>query len=119
MTEPQKEWLAWIEIGAGSSWSRQFSKEDAIERTLKLLKDWDRLYDVYDQDVVVHVVEVTGYDDLVWGYEGVHGVREGDEEGKYTTVPYTIEHLKRRTPPKAKTKKKSTDYRSTSLCDFS
>lgn len=105
MTDTPKEWLAWINIGAGCCWSRQRRREWAIDTAVKLLRDWDRLYDVYDKEVTVHVVEVTGYGALVWDYEGVHGVREGDEEGKYTTVPYTVEHLKRQSPSKPKRKR--------------
>lgn len=107
MTEPQREWLAWINIGAGCSWARQPSRKVAINSALQLLKDWDRLYDVYDKEVTVHVVEVTGYGDLIWDYEGVHGVREGDEEHKYTTVPYKIEHVKAQSPAKPKQRKRA------------
>ncbi len=107
MTEQPREWLAWINIGTGCCWTRQRRKEWAIDTATKLLKDWDRLYDIYDKEVTVHVVEVTGYGDLVWDYEGVHGVPEGGEEGKYTAVPYKVEHVKAQSPSKPKQRKRA------------
>lgn len=93
-----KDYLAWINVGAGCSWCRMPKEEDAIYCALSRLRDWDRLYDVYDQPVTVHTIEVTGYADLIWDYEGVHGVPEGSKDEKYETIARTINHIKRVSP---------------------
>lgn len=106
MTEQKKEWLAWVNVGAGCSWSRYPSKRGAIQAAVRMLRDWEKLYDVWDKEVTVHVIEVTGFADLVWDYEGVHGVPEGATDGKYITIARTIEHEKRKTPPKPGARKR-------------
>ena len=95
-----KDFLAWVNVGSGSSWCRMPKEEDAIYRAVNRLRDWDRLFDVYDKPVTVHVIEVTGYGDLIWDYEGVHGVPEGAEDDKYEAIDRTIQHLKRVSPKK-------------------
>lgn len=107
MTDETREWLAWVNVGAGCSWCRSTVKDTAILGAIKNLKDWDRLFDVYDVPITVLVCEVTGYGDLIWDYSGVHGVRNGDEEGKYTAVPYTVEREQRQTPPKKRATKRA------------
>jgi hypothetical protein len=107
MTDQKKEWLAWINIGStGSSWSRYPTKSGAIQLAVNLVKDWAKLYDVWDKEVVVHVTEVTGYGDLVWDYEGVYGVPDGAEDDKYVKIERPIEHEKRKTAPKPAVKKR-------------
>ena len=114
-----KDYLAWIEIGGGSSWCRMPKEEDAIYCAINRLKDWDRLFDVYEKPVTVHTIEVTGYADLIWDYEGVYGVPEGSEDEKYIKIDRPMAHHKRTTPAKFYAKKrKASGYKSNSLRDF-
>jgi hypothetical protein len=101
-----KDYLAWVNIGTGCSWSRYPTKSGAIEVAVNLLRDWAKLYDVWDKEVTVNVIEVTGFGDLVWDHEGVHGVPEDSKDGKYITIDRTIERVKRRTKPKPGARKR-------------
>ena len=113
------EYLAWINIGGGSSWSRGPNKDNTIQTAVSLLRDWERLYDVHDKEVTVNVIEVTGYDALVWDHEGVHGVPDGAQDDKYLKIDRTIEQVKRRTKPKPYAKKrKGSGYSDNSLRAF-
>lgn len=106
MTEQKKEWLAWVNIGTGCSWARYPRKEWAIDAAVKSLRDWERLYDVWDKEVTVHFIEVTGYADLVWDHDGVFGVLEDNKDDKYEKISRPLTHEKRRTPPKPYSQKK-------------
>ena len=82
MAEKPKDYLAIILIGAGSSHGRGPTKEEAIKRCLVYLRDWEHLYKVDDVTVTINVIDVTGYDKIVWGVTGIVGVVEatGEEE---------------------------------------
>lgn len=95
-----KEYLAWVNVGAGCSWSRYPTRSGAVQIAVNLLRDWEKLYDVWDKEVTVHSIEVTGYGDLTWDYEGVFGVPEGSKDDKYVKIDRPVEHEKRRTKPK-------------------
>lgn len=120
MTNKKQDWLAWIEIGAGSTWGRSDTKSHAIIYAVHGLKDWDKLYDVWDKEVTVHVIEVTGYGDVIWDYEGVHGVPVVATEDKYVKIERPVERVKERTKPKppAVKQKRATGYSGTGLRDF-
>ena len=115
------EYLAFILIGAGSTWGRDTDKEKAIASALDQLRGWDQYFDVYDREVRVNVIDVTGFDDLIWDYEGVHGAIPGGHTDGYQKIDRPIERITRRSPPKRKPtakQKRGAKYHSTSLRDF-
>ena len=86
-------YLAVILIGAGSSWARMASKDDAIKSVCKILKsDWSSLYKLKKgTEVNVTVVNVDGYDDICWGLDGFFYKNEDGTKGRidHTRVEYT------------------------------
>ena len=93
------EYIAFILIGAGSTWGRSKDKEEAITEALNQLRGWDQYYDVYDKDVRVNIMDATGYDEVSWDDDGMYGKREGGD-GKYENISRPIERITRRSPPK-------------------
>jgi len=77
-------YLAVILIGGGSSWARMESKENAIKTVCKILKqDWGKYYKLNKgSDVSVTVVDVDGYDDIYWDYDGFFYKNEDGSRGK-------------------------------------
>jgi hypothetical protein len=71
------EYLAYVLIGGGSAWGRSEGKEAAIDLAIKSLKDWNTYYDVSDKEVTVRVVEITGYDEVVWEDNEISGKKPG------------------------------------------
>ena len=90
------EYLAYVLIGGGSAWGRSESKEAAIDLAIKSLKDWNTHYDVSDKEVTVRVVEITGYDEVVWEYDKISGKKPDAE--KFETIDNPIERVTRQTP---------------------
>lgn len=90
------EYLAYILIGGGSAWGRSENKEAAISFAVKSLKDWQTFYKVEDTDVTVRVVEITGYDEVVWEYDKISGKKPGAE--KFEPIGNPIERVTRHTP---------------------
>jgi hypothetical protein len=93
------EYIAFVLIGAGSTWGRSKDKEEAITEALNQLRGWDQYYDVYDKDVRVNIMDATGYDEVSWDDNGMYGTREGGD-GKYENIDRPIERITRRAPPK-------------------
>lgn len=94
----QHDYLAFILIGAGSAYGRGPDKEAAIKTAIKELRGWRQFYKVDDVDVVVNVIDVNGYDTVIWGYDGVWGVPEGNPEAPKEEVKAPIERVERHTP---------------------
>ena len=87
-----KDFLAWINVGVGSSWGRNEDKEEAIASAIRSLRDWETLYIVADKEVTVRVLEVTGYDDVVWDDSSVDGQKHGSED--WEPILNKIEYVK-------------------------
>lgn len=68
-----KDFLAIIQINGGSSWARNPSRDKAISNAAKIFKgDWRGLFNLKKGDErTVELVDVTGYDDISWGYNGI------------------------------------------------
>jgi hypothetical protein len=68
-----KDFLAIIQINGGSSWARSTNKSKAISSVARIFKsDWKRLFKLEKGDErTVELVDVTGYDDISWGYNGI------------------------------------------------
>lgn len=94
--ETNSDYLAIIPIGGGSSWGRAPIKEDAIERAIRQLRDWESLFQVAGIEVTVNVIDVQGYDHVVWGADGIHG-NKGDDT-KFERIDRPFEAVKRMTP---------------------
>ena len=95
MTE-EHDYLAIIPIGAGSTFGRGRDKEKAIRTALAHLRDWDSLYNTSEIQVTINVVDIHGYGDCDWGFDGLQGVNEAT--GKYEPIQRPVEHIKRVTP---------------------
>jgi hypothetical protein len=100
------DYLAFINIGAGSSWGRAPDKEEAITLAIKSLRDWERYYEVHDVDVRINVVSVDDYAQVWWDNEGIFGQRKGEEDPKPEKITAPIERITRRTPPASKRSRK-------------
>lgn len=93
----ERDYLAVILIGSGSSWGRSPDKEDAIKRALRAYRDWDSLFDIYDKDVLINVVNVAGYSDCRWGgYPGGWMYGKNEATGADEPIKRKIEHVTRR-----------------------
>lgn len=92
------DWLAFILIGAGSSYGRGPDKEEAIKNAIRSLRDFSSLYKVADVDVVLNVIDVQGYDTVTWAHDGVFGRPEGKPEAKAERIDREIERVERHTP---------------------
>lgn len=92
------DYIAFILVGAGSAWGRSSDKEEAINNALKQLRGWDKYFEVYDVDVHINVIEVSGYDDVIWDDFGIHGKRT--DASDYEKIDRPVEKVIRRTPPK-------------------
>lgn len=102
MTEAAHDYLAFILIGAGSSYGRSPRKEEAIKTAIQSLGDWRHLFKVDDVDVTINVVDVNGYDTVLWGPDGIFGVPEGQPHTKHERVVAPIEKVTRHTPKRRK-----------------
>ena len=96
--QTEHDYLAFILIGAGSSYGRATDKETAIKEALRSLRDWKHLYKVSDVDVVLNVVDVQGYDRVTFAYDGVFGVPEATPGAKGQRIDREIERVERRRP---------------------
>lgn len=74
----QKDYLAIILIGGGSSYGRADSEDEAVSRAITALYDWSHLYQIDGAEVTVNLYDVTGNDQLWWDDCGVHADREAD-----------------------------------------
>lgn len=102
----ERDYLAIIPIGGGSSWGRAPDKEAAIENAIAALRDWDVYFDVSEIDVTINVIDVQGYGSCSWGgHPGgyVHGTNEitGNDEA----IKRPVEHVMRITPKWKKRRK--------------
>lgn len=68
-----KDYLAIIQIGGGSSFARSETVFDAVEQAVRVcVLDWSRYYKLDDKDVGVAVYDVTGMDALSWDQSSVY-----------------------------------------------
>lgn len=67
----EKDFLAFVQIGAGGSWGRGPTEEKALEHCANSLRDWKHLIDITGKDVEVGLYDVTGYDSVAMGSNGV------------------------------------------------
>lgn len=83
------DYLAFVLIGGGSSWGRSPNKEIAIDNCMRSLRDWETYFKIEGQTMKVNVMDVDGYDTVVWEGRGVFGKNPGDE--KMTKLERDIE----------------------------
>ena len=98
MQTVQQDYLPIILIGGGSSHGRGPDKEKAIDNAIRFLRDWESMFDVADIEVPVNVYNVTGYDRVVWGADGMHGIPEGSGSDEFEPIKRMPEVVTRRTP---------------------
>lgn len=73
----EQEFLAVCMIGAGSSWGRAESLEDAVRFcTDSLIFDWGSIYKLDGQEVIISCYEITGNDVVRLEYTGLIGDNE-------------------------------------------
>lgn len=85
----QKDYLALIRIGGGSSYGRDSNVFDAVEGAVRFcVLDWSRYYKLEGMVIAVEVYDVTGRDEIVWG-DGIAGVQCVDGE-----IADTIDRLR-------------------------
>jgi hypothetical protein len=95
----EPDYLAVILIGGGSSYGRAPDKEKAIAFAVRALRDWNRLFDVSNVDVVVNVIDVQGYSDCQWGGHPDGWMRgKSEATGEYEPIKRIAETVTRRTP---------------------
>lgn len=87
------DYLAVVYIGAGSSYGRSPTKEQAIENCMRALRDWNSIYVLEGHTFTLNVLDVQGWDKVLWDHRGFHGKNPGDE--KYTDLDLPIEHVER------------------------
>ena len=81
MTEPKKDFLAIMMIGAGSSYARGPDRQDTIDRCAKIaVSDWGSLYDMSGKETTINVVDVTGYEKIWWDSRGVHTAEDPKDD---------------------------------------
>lgn len=72
-TTGERDYLAIILIGAGSSWARGPNKDDVVARVKRgVVADWSSLFKLKGAEATVNVVDVTGYDEVWWDDRGIH-----------------------------------------------
>jgi len=73
MTNTERDYLAIILVGCGSSYARGSDRQDCIDRVRKIaVSDWKTLFNLKGKEATVNVVDVTGHDDVWWDSRGVH-----------------------------------------------
>lgn len=92
-----KEYLAWINVGGGSAWGRSGDKSIAIETAVHSLKDWNRYYEVSNKDVTVRVIDITGYDEVIWEHNDIVNGRKPDHM-KFEEINRKVERIVCHTP---------------------
>lgn len=96
------DYIAFILIGAGSTWGRSPDKEEAITEALNQLRGWDQYFDVYDVDTRVNIIDATGFDEVIWDDDGFYGVPKGGHTENYQKIDCPVERITRRSPAKKK-----------------
>lgn len=78
-SKAERDFIAIILIGAGSSWARGPDRDDCIERVKRsAVSDWETIFDLAGKEATVNVVDATGHDEVWWDSTGVHV--KGDPE---------------------------------------
>jgi len=99
----QKDYLACFNISGGAgSWARNPDKSEAIKKCLHIsVSDWQNLYRLYDAQMSIMVFNVTGYDDIRYGGEYIHGYKKGFET-KHDLSDKLEQIVRVKTPPLGK-----------------
>lgn len=75
----ERDFLAIVLIGAGSSYGRASTEDEAVRlATNCLVSDWSHLYNLIGAEVKVNLYEVTGNDQVWWDDCGVHADNEAE-----------------------------------------
>ena len=96
----EHDYLAVVFIGAGSSYGRSPDREKAIELCMRSLRDWGSYYVLEGHTFTLNVLDVKGWDSVIWSHSGFSGKNPGDE--KYTKLDLPIEAVERVYPEKKK-----------------
>lgn len=75
MTDTQtRDFLAIVSFGTGSSYGRAPTQEKAVALCKQSVEqDWSSLFDLHGKECKVNVYDVTGHDQVNWGYDGIKG----------------------------------------------
>ena len=69
----QKDIIAILLVGAGSSFGRAPTEEQAIEKCAKTaVADWSSMFDLAGKEATINLFDVTGHDNIFWDMNGVH-----------------------------------------------
>lgn len=69
----ERDFLAIIMVGAGSSFARGPDRDDVVARVKRtVVSDWSSLFDLKGKEATVNLVDVTGHDEVWWDDRGVH-----------------------------------------------
>lgn len=93
----EKDFLAIVMIGAGSSFGRSDTEIGAVERCRKEAKSFARAFGGFKSGVElpVNVYDVTGFDEVQWGDIGVYSaVADGEPHIFDRHALYMIPHGK-------------------------
>ncbi len=95
----QREYLAYVPIGAGGSWCRHENISDAVNKVVKaVMSDWGSFFDFDGKELNVYIYDITGMDKIIMSVHGVFCVdKEPREECRLLkTVKVQIPELKGR-----------------------
>lgn len=63
--------LAYVQIGAGGSWGRGSSEEEALDLVAYNLRDWKSLFDILGKEIEVGLYDLTNHPDVYMESRGV------------------------------------------------
>src|SRR5262245_51483286 len=79
----ERNYIAIILIGCGSSWARDKDPEKAIKRCARIIvEDWSSLFDLEGKTLPINLYDVTGHDEVSWSHHGI----KGDGDGPITRI---------------------------------
>lgn len=80
----EQEFLAVCMIGAGSSWGRASTQDEAVEFcTDSIISDWGSIYKLDGQEVIISCYDITGNDVVRLEYTGLIGDNEEEHPIKF------------------------------------
>ena len=99
-TKTETDYLAFVSIMGGGSLARGESLVDTVQRCLNItICDWGSMFKLDDAEMKINVFDVTGFDQVAWGADGIHGWNEDEGIPKTDISDRALPQVTFKTPP--------------------
>jgi hypothetical protein len=85
-----QDYIAIVRIGGGSSYGRGATVDEALARCTRAVRDWDRLFAVYEVPIKAAIYDTTGIDAVHWDEGGTFATDTGEQIKLKELVEFTL-----------------------------